>query len=120
MLDDAKLLFKEKRLLSAVNRIYYALFYEVEALLLTEGFSTSKHSGILSIFNREFVKKGVVPIEQGKFFGRMFEFREKGDYAPFVSFDENKVSEWINNAEGFLTEIDTLIMRKIGNNTSKE
>jgi len=119
VLDDAKLLFKEKRLFSAVNRIYYSLFYEVEALLLTEGFSSSKHSGVLSIFNKEFVKKGIVSIELGKFFGRMFEFREKGDYAPFVDFDENKVSEWINDAEKFLAELDILIMRRIGSNTRK-
>lgn len=30
-----------------VNRLYYACFYAVSALLLTEGFSSSRHSGIL-------------------------------------------------------------------------
>ena len=50
-LDDARLLLENGRLHSAVNRIYYALFYEVSALLLAKGLSFSKHSGVLAAFN---------------------------------------------------------------------
>lgn len=45
-LDDARLLFENRKLFSAVNRIYYAMFYIVNALLLTKGMSSSKHSGV--------------------------------------------------------------------------
>jgi uncharacterized protein (UPF0332 family) len=42
---------------SIVNRSYYAAFYAVLALFLSEGISirTSKHSGIISVFNKEFI-----------------------------------------------------------------
>ena len=56
-LEDAKILFENKRLRSTVNRIYYALFYEVTALLFSRNLSSPKHSGIISIFNKEFIKK---------------------------------------------------------------
>lgn len=50
-LEDAKILLKAKRFSSAVNRIYYALFYEVVALLLTRNLSSRKHSGVRALFN---------------------------------------------------------------------
>ena len=35
-----------------VNRLYYACFYAVTALLLRKGLGSSKHSGTLGLFNR--------------------------------------------------------------------
>ncbi len=37
-LSDAKILFENNRLFSTVNRIYYAMFYAVSGLLLTDTF----------------------------------------------------------------------------------
>jgi hypothetical protein len=45
-LRDAKILFDSGSLFSSVNRIYYAMFYQVTALLLTENLSSPKHSGV--------------------------------------------------------------------------
>ena len=44
----------------SVNRSYYAMFYAVLALLVTQDIATSKHQGVIATFDREFVKKGVV------------------------------------------------------------
>lgn len=41
-LSDAKQYLQGATLESTVNRIYYALFYAVNALLITEGLSSSK------------------------------------------------------------------------------
>lgn len=62
-LEDAALLFHSGRLFSALNRIYYALFYEVIALLLTADLSSAKHTGVRALFNEHFVKTGKVPVE---------------------------------------------------------
>ena len=43
-LNDAKTMFNKVTLFTTVNRIYYAIFYEVLALLLTKDLSSSKHS----------------------------------------------------------------------------
>jgi uncharacterized protein (UPF0332 family) len=74
-LEDAILLYKNGRLFSTVNRIYYSLFYEVSALLLRNGLSSSKHSGVMALFQRHFIKTEVISVELGKFYSRMFEFR---------------------------------------------
>jgi len=59
-LEDARILLSAKRYYSAVNRIYYAMFYEVVSLLLTKELSSSKHSGVRAYFNEHFVKTGKV------------------------------------------------------------
>lgn len=108
-LDDAKLLLENKGLHSAVNRIYYALFYQVSALLLTKGLSFSKHSGVLAAFNREFVKTGKIDKELGKFYNRMFEHRRTGDYGELVEFEEEDVKGWLRKAEEFLDTVEKLM-----------
>lgn len=89
-LEDAKILFRAKRLFSTLNRIYYALFYEVMALLLTKDLSSPKHTGIRALFNEHFVKTKKVSVDNGKFYSRMFDFRQKGDYGDFVKFEEKR------------------------------
>jgi len=64
---------------SVVNRLYYAMFYAVLALLQTKQLGTSKHSGVIALFDREFVKTGQVPREFSKVLHRAFELRQKGD-----------------------------------------
>lgn len=90
-------------------RIYYSIFYEVIALLLTKDLSSSKHSGVRSLFNKEIVKTGLVGEEFGEFYNKMFEFRQKGDYGDFVEFEKEKVASWLKRAEEFISVIDEII-----------
>ena len=53
-LSDARMLLDEGRLRSAVNRIYYAMFYAVGALALRNDFATGSHAQLRGWFNREF------------------------------------------------------------------
>jgi len=57
---DAQKYFKNATLSSTVNRIYYAMFYAVNGLLIAKGLSSSKHSGVRALFNKEFINKGIV------------------------------------------------------------
>jgi uncharacterized protein (UPF0332 family) len=108
-LQDAKILFRENSLYSAVNRIYYSLFYEVSALLATLDLASAKHSGVRAIFNEQFVKTGKVSIETGKFYSVMFDFRQKSDYGDFVQFEHAKVQEWIAKAEECIRELEGVL-----------
>ena len=75
-LDEARfLLAGGKSARSVINRAYYAMFYAVLALLVYEEFSSSKHSGVLSYFNRRFIKGGVFDKSLGLWLGRAFELR---------------------------------------------
>jgi uncharacterized protein (UPF0332 family) len=112
-LSDAKIYIDKASLDSTVNRIYYAMFYAVNALLLTKGLSSSKHSGIRALLNREFVNKGLVEKEMGKFYSDMFDNRQEGDYKDFVKFEKDDVKEWLKMAEDFIGKTEGLILKII-------
>ena len=66
---------------SVINRSYYAMFYSALALISQKGTGTSKHSGVLSIFDREYVKTKVLPKEMSKLFHQAFFLRQECDYS---------------------------------------
>ena len=113
-LDDARMLLRDGTPSSALNRIYYAMFYEVLALLQTKDLSSSKHTGVRALFNEHFVKAGIVPVELGRQFSRMYDFRQKSDYGDFVKIQPGKVSEWFEQTVAFINEIDQIIEGSLG------
>lgn len=63
-----------------VNRGYYAMFYAASAILLTKGMGSSKHSGVLSMLDKEFVNKGLIPSHWSRMLRNAFNLRSWGDY----------------------------------------
>ena len=61
-IEAADLLLKNSMVASSMNRIYYAMFYAVQALLVLHGVSFSKHGKVKGYFNREFImgKRGQI------------------------------------------------------------
>ena len=111
-LKDAELLYENNRLTSAVNRIYYAMFYSVSALMGLYGFSTSKHTGMLSNFNKEIANKGLIDPELKDLYYNMFDKRQKGDY-DIYNFDKAEVSLWYLRAKDFIYRIEELTLKMI-------
>jgi len=98
---------------SIINRIYYAMFYAVNSLLISMGLSSAKHSGVLSIFNREVINKGYLEKNWGEFYSDMFKRRQKGDYQDFVEFKKKDVKTWLKKSEDFIREIEILVLKNI-------
>ena len=90
----------------AINRVYYALFYAVSALLLEEGRRFSKHSGVRAAFNRDLVKPGRLSRKHGELYNQLFRNRQEGDYIEFTVFGAPYVQEKIVACEEFLWLFD--------------
>lgn len=95
--------------LFAVNRLYYAAFYGVSATLLERRLSFRKHSGVRAAFHREFIKSGRLGAEWGRFYDRLYEDRQEGDYAALVSFDREYVESQADRCARFLSELRPLV-----------
>lgn len=108
-LEEARLLLDAGRINGSVNRLYYACFYAVSALLLTQGQSSSKHSGVRALFDREWVNTGKVPREVGRFYRKLFNSRQQGDYGDLVQFQEPEVRAWLAQA----THLVELLARQV-------
>jgi uncharacterized protein (UPF0332 family) len=93
----------------AVNRLYYACFYAVTALLLRDGKQFARHSAVKSEFVRSYVKPGQVDATWNKFYQKLFDDRQEGDYVPTVSFEKSDVSARLHQAREFIDLIRGLI-----------
>jgi len=102
---EAELLLACDYLAGTVNRLYYACFYAVTALLFSEGLSSSKHSGVISLFERHWVRAGKLPGEMGKFYRSMFDRRQQGDYKDFTLFEKTDVARWLEETKTFVERI---------------
>jgi uncharacterized protein (UPF0332 family) len=108
-MEDARILADAKRWNACVNRLYYACFYMVSALLIHDGMSSLKHTGVRSLFNKNYVKTGHIPKELARTYNDLFERRQEGDYIDFVTFQELQVLPLIPKADQFIRHISTLI-----------
>ncbi len=108
-LGEARIMFDAGRINTYVNRLYYACFYAVSALLLMRNFSTSKHSHLRSLMHGEFVKTGLIPKDLSRHFDVLFDSRLEGDYADFVRFKAEDVAGWLDKTQKFVDHIESLI-----------
>ena len=98
-----------KRYVFAVNRAYYACFYAASAVLLLQGEKFVKHSGVRSALHKKLVKTGRLELQWGRFYDRVFENRQRGDYQELVVFDSEQVADIIENATAFVARMQQLI-----------
>lgn len=105
---EAKLLARGDHWNGCVNRLYYACFYGVTALLLRNNLGSSKHSGVRGQFNLQFVKTGLVSPDLAELYNNLYQSRNRGDYEDLVRMDEATVRPWLEEAPRFLTEIGKL------------
>ena len=108
-LEEAKLLFDRGHINTYVNRLYYACFYAVSAMLLTKGLSSAKHSGIRSFFHQNFVKTGRLDKSLGQIYDKLYDNRQKSDYADLINFEAHEVNDWYDEAEKIVQKIQNLI-----------
>lgn len=101
-LADAELMIESGSYNSAANRIYYAVFHAMRSVLIIDGFDSKKHSGIISEFQRQYIKTGVFPKETSAIITAAFDIRTNSDYNDFYYADENDVKEQLANAQLFL------------------
>jgi len=105
-LEDARFLLEGDRSpQSIVNRAYYAMFYAVLALLQKIGKVPSKHTGVISIFDTEFVAKDIFKKEMSKNFHKAFELRQVSDYKTIKPITKEKAHEALDNAVQFVNEV---------------
>jgi len=103
--EEALILAKEERWNAVINRLYYACFYAVIALLIKNNISTQTHDGARIQFGLIFVKTGIIDKESGKLFSKLFDYRQKGVYGDLFDYNEELTKPLINKVNEFLIEI---------------
>jgi uncharacterized protein (UPF0332 family) len=94
---------------TAINRMYYACFYAVGALLVKYGIEVSSHSGCRQKFGQFFVLTGKISKDLAKHYTELYEKRQKGDYNDFFDFDKATVLRLYEPSKSFIDKIEELI-----------
>jgi len=89
----------------AINRSYYAMFYAVLALAVLRQQVTAKHSGVISFFDREFVRTGIFPKELSRSLHRAFESRQVNDYGEIFTVSEEEAKQMLEEARAFVLAV---------------
>lgn len=108
-LASAELELNENHTSFAVNRLYYACFYAVTALLLRDEKQFARHSAVKSEFVKTYIKSGMIDVKWNKFYQKLFDDRQEGDYIPTVAFDDSEVSIKLQQAHEFVEIIRSFI-----------
>lgn len=107
--DDALLLSQNNKWNSAINRLYYAAFYAVSALILLENQSTFTHNGVKISFSEKFIKTGKLELVHGKLYSQLFTWRQKGDYDDLYDFDRETVLPYLAPVKNLIQKIAEII-----------
>ncbi len=96
---------------SIVNRAYYAMFYATLALFIRFEIEhkTSKHSGVISIFDQQFILTGKLERRYSRILHRLFEARQKADYREFAELTPDEAKDAVAQAQEFVTAARTLL-----------
>jgi uncharacterized protein (UPF0332 family) len=105
-LREAEILLGEAALRGTVNRAYYAMFYALLALLAIRQLGTSKHSGAISLFDREFVRTGLFPRELSRALHLAFDRRQEYDYGEMIPLTPEIAKETLQDARTFVAAIE--------------
>lgn len=109
LLHDVDVLIENELWNSTINRMYYACFHAVSALLIKNGIEVKSHMGVRQAFGLHFVKAGKVSLEYGRIFSRIYDKRQSSDYDDFIDFTKEEVEKLYPQIKSFIMVIGNLV-----------
>ena len=109
LFHDVDVLIENELWNSTINRMYYACFHAVSALLIKNGIEVKSHMGVRQAFGLHFVKAGKVSLEYGRIFSRIYDKRQSSDYDDFIDFTKEEVEKLYPQIKSFIMVISNLV-----------
>jgi uncharacterized protein (UPF0332 family) len=108
---EAEFLLNNDMLRGAMNRIYYSMFYMLQALSLEFQFESSKHAQLLGWFNKTFIHSGKIDVRFSKILTKGYSLRTQGDYATIYVLDKQELLEMYAEMTEFIEEIERFLKK---------
>lgn len=90
-LREGEILAREGLWHGVINRGYYVMFYATLALTVFRSKTISKHSGVISFFDKESVRTGIFQNEYSHMLHIAFDHRQSNDYGDFFTSITRKI-----------------------------
>jgi len=120
LIDKARLCLQDAKATTvsfenAANRSYYCIFNAMRAVLALDRFDSKKHSGIISAFQKDYIRTGIFPKEFSGIVKKAFTIRNESDYVVFYLVSKSEVAAQVENAERFLEAVEKYVGERIQN-----
>jgi uncharacterized protein (UPF0332 family) len=96
----------------AANRLYYAVFHAINALLINDGHTVNTHHGSHALFNMHYIKTGIMPVEFGRLYNQLQTMREESDYNCVYDVEPDELQIRIEPARQLIERIKQYISEK--------
>lgn len=115
-LHSARILFSESEYKDSINRSYYAIFSAIRAILALDKVDYSRHAGVISYFQKEYVKTGLFDKKYSKYVSNAFQIRNNCDYTDFYMVFETDAKEQLDRAEEFIQQVEYYLLQRLEKN----
>ncbi|MBU7044131.1 MAG: HEPN domain-containing protein [Theionarchaea archaeon] len=105
----AEVLAKQEYFADAITRTCYGLLFCARALLLTKNITVEAPDDVISHFDKEFVKKGIVDKEMGTLLKDVWKLTKKADFSPAFGTSDEKIRSLMEKAELFMEQTEDAI-----------
>ncbi len=109
--NEVELHIENKLWNTAVNRLYYACYYAVLALLIDKDIKPHTHTGVRQMFGLHFIKTGIIEANLGKFFSDIYDKRQTSDYDDFIMFEKEDVVDLIEPANLLISFTEKYLLK---------
>lgn len=94
---------------TVANRLYYAIFHAVAALLIKNGYEVSTHKGTMTMFGLHFVKTGIFTSDEAWLYTELQSLREKSDYNCVYITTSEEMQPLFEPVRKFIDKVGNLI-----------
>ena len=91
------------------NRLYYAVFHAVNALLIHDGHPVNTHRGIIALFGNYFIRTGIFASEDGRLYSDLQTMRNNSDYNCSFSATQQEIEPMIIPARNLIDKVSNYI-----------
>ena len=92
------------------NRLYYAVFHAVSALLIKNGHKVGTHKGVVLLFGQHYIKTGIFSPVEGRLYSQLQTMREKADYVCTFQTTQEEISPMLEPARKMIEKIGSIIL----------
>ena len=103
--DDVLFCMQEQKWEAAANRLYYALFHAMSALLISDGRQVKSHRGVMAMFGEHYVRTEIFSKKDGALLSDLVIMRDNADYNCFFEADEEKLSPFVEPTRMLIEKI---------------
>lgn len=112
-LESAKLLLDNNSYKDSIGRSYYAIFTAARALLAMDEEDFARHAGVISYFQKTYIKSGVFDVKYSRYISEAFQIRNNTDYADFYIVSREDAEEQYQRAVEFYDTIGEYLQKQI-------